>query len=207
MSQSYSPSRYTESRLLQRSCESLIGIASGLIADGELNDKEILFLSTWLAQYPELSECWPGDVLFSRIRSVLADGVITQDERDDLLKTLVDLVGGNFAEDGAVSTCSTALPLDLDAEIYFAGRSFCFTGQFVSGSRARCEGLVESAGGCIQAVTKKLDFLVIGELASRDWKFSSHGRKIEAAIASRKSGGHVKIVGEAQWLKALELGS
>ena len=65
----------TESRLLKRSCESLIGICGGLIADGELNDREIIFLSTWLSENESMSQTWPGEVVFARVREVLADGI------------------------------------------------------------------------------------------------------------------------------------
>ena len=77
----------TSARLLGRSCESLIGIATGLIADGDLNLKEVQFLSTWLAEHPELSSTWPGEVVYKRVRDVLADGKISSDEKAYLLQT------------------------------------------------------------------------------------------------------------------------
>ena len=52
----------TDARLLRRSCESLLGIAAGLIADGDLNTQEVQFLSTWLSENPALAESWPGEV-------------------------------------------------------------------------------------------------------------------------------------------------
>jgi len=193
----------TESRLLKRSCESLLGLASGLIADGELNDREVAFLSTWLAEHPELAATWPGEVVCRRVRAVLADGVISAEERIHLEKTLTELIGGSFSEDGAIPVGSNALPIDADVEVLVPGRSFCFTGQFVFGTRARCERAAIEHGGRVQSVGRGLDFLVIGELASRDWKYSSHGAKIESAVAVRQEGGAIRIVSEAQWVRAL----
>lgn len=204
MSESFIINRATDARLLKRSCESLIGIASGLIADGELNDKEIIFLSTWLSDHVELSNTWPGEVICARIRTVLSDGVITSEERTHLQDTLAALVGGNFAEDGAVSNGSTYLPIDTEAKVTIRGKSFCFTGEFVYGTRTRCEQAVQVLGGTLKGVSKKLDFLVVGELASRDWKYSAHGNKIEAAIEAKKAGGQVRIIGESQWAEALQ---
>jgi hypothetical protein len=203
MKDSIASLRSTDSRLLKRSCESLLGIASGLIADGDLNDKEIVFLSTWLADHPELSDTWPGEIVCARVRSVLADGVVSSEERDHLKTTLEELVGGSFAGEGAVPAGSTSLPIDRDVFVSLPEKSFCFTGQFLFGTRAQCERTVVENGGLIVAVSKKLDFLVVGELASKDWKYSAHGRKIEAAVEARKSGGKIKIISEAQWLDAL----
>ncbi|EOK6384613.1 NAD-dependent DNA ligase, partial [Escherichia coli] len=47
-------------------------------------------------------------------------------------------------------------------------------------------------------------FLVIGTLSSRDWKFSSHGRKIEKAISYRDdNGAKLKIISEEMLFDAL----
>ena len=54
------------------------------------------------------------------------------------------------------------------------------------------------------SVTLKTDYLVIGDLSSRDWKFSSFGRKIEKAIEYRDSGkSDVAIISEQMWLERL----
>ena len=45
MSNNYARQVSTDNRLLKRSCESLIGLCSGLMADGVLNDEEIGFLN------------------------------------------------------------------------------------------------------------------------------------------------------------------
>ena len=193
----------TESRLLIRSCEALLGIAAGLIADGELNDREIGFLSAWLSEHPELAATWPGEVVYRRVRTVLADGVITNEERLHLEQTLVDLVGGNFSKDGALAAGSTVLPVDENANVDIDNRSFCFTGQFLYGTRARCERAVIENSGRVAKLNQALDFLVIGELTSRDWKYSSHGTKIENAINLRLEGSSIKIVSEAHWIRAL----
>ena len=72
----------TDAQLLRRSCESLLGICSGLLADGRLDDQEILFLDTWLAEHSAIANTWPGEVLYERIHAILADGVIDEKERE-----------------------------------------------------------------------------------------------------------------------------
>ena len=197
--------RVSNNRLLNRSCESLIGICSGLIADGELNDKEISYLRMWLLENIDLSKTWPAEVIFRRIEDVLADGLITSDERQYLVKTLEDLVGGSFSDTGAVPTGSSTLPINQNALVKIAGNSFCFTGQFIYGTRAACEKAVINLNGKITTtINKKTNYLVIGEMASRDWKHSSHGLKIEQAIESQMNGQNIQIVSEAMWFSVME---
>lgn len=193
----------TDARLLRRSFESLLGIAAGLVADGALNDQEVLFLSTWLSDNAELAGSWPGEVVLKRVREVLADGVITDDERQYLLETLTQLVGGSFSNDGAVPTTSSQLPLDQGVVMRVPDASFCFTGKFLFGTRASCERAVETRGGRIANIQRALDYLVIGELSSRDWKYSAFGTKIETAMRLKADGNPLCIVSEAQWVAAL----
>ena len=193
----------TDARLLKRSCESLLGIAAGLIADGELNDKEVLFLSTWLSEHPELAGSWPGEVVFKRVREALNDGVLTSDELLYLRQTLEQLVGGSFVDSGSVSDGVNSLPIDRSAAVVVAEASFCFTGKFIFGTRAACERAVTTRGGTIEAVHRSLRFLIVGELSSREWKYSSHGSKIEAAMRLKDMGHGLSIVSESQWVAAL----
>jgi len=181
----------------------LIGIASGLIADGELNNKEIQFLSLWLSENEALATTWPGEVIYKRVREVLADGVITPDERDYLQKSLTELVGGSFCDDGAIAAGATDLPIDQSAVVQIPSLAFCFTGQFLFGTRTACEQAVTQRGGRVSSVNKQLDFLVIGELSSRGWKYSSFGTKIESAMKLKQEGMSLAIVSGAQWVRAL----
>lgn len=193
----------TDVRLLRRSCETLLGIAAGVVADGELNTQEIQFLSTWLSEHPELAESWPGEVVVKRVRDVLADGVITEGERVYLLETLAQLIGGAFADDGAVPAAASQLPLDREVVVQIPEASFCFTGKFLYGTRTSCERAVESRGARIAAIQRSLSYLVIGELSSRDWKYSAYGTKIESAMRLKADGHPLNIVSEAQWVAAL----
>lgn len=193
----------TNSRLLARSCESLLGIAAGLIADGELNKTEVQFLSTWLADHPELRDSWPGEVVYKRVREALADGFLTAEEQAYLLLTLQELVGGSFVEDGTVPTGANSLPIDRSADVGIPDRTFCFTGKFLFGTRNACERAVLARGGQLSSVQAALSFLVIGSLSSRDWKFSSHGTKIELAMRLKEAGSQIRVVSEDQWIAAL----
>ncbi|MBW1723595.1 MAG: BRCT domain-containing protein [Deltaproteobacteria bacterium] len=202
--QLYARRAATETRLLKRSCESLLGICAGLLADGVLSDDEIHFLSVWLDENENIATTWPGEVVYARVKDVLADGVVTEDERDYLKQSLSELLGAPFQETGATSGVSVRLPVDDVETIIVPGRSFCFTGNFLYGTRKACERAVTERGGDPRPrVTLDLNYLVIGAMTTHEWAHTSYGRKIEKAVAYREKGRPIQIVNEEQWVQFL----
>jgi len=194
----------TDQRLLKRSCESLLGICSGFLADGKLVNEEIRFLDIWLADNNDIANTWPGEVVVARIRDILADGVITEEERDYLKTILSDLLGGTLEETGATSGVATRLPIDNIKTIEISDNSFCFTGNFLFGTRKACEKAITQRDGIVSSSVRiDLNYLVIGTLASREWAHTSHGRKIEKAIDYKGKGHPIFIVSEEQWVQFL----
>jgi len=184
----------------------LIAMLHGLIADAKLNEKEVRHLSAWLRRTADLRDVWPVDILTKRIEEVLHDGIITADELTHLQQTLVVVAGGSFQEMGTVSGLATmAYQLeDTGDAVEIVGKSFVITGVFVYGTRKLCEAAIIARGGFICTnVTKKVDYLVVGIQASRDWLTSSHGLKMKKAADMRRSGHHIRTVHESLWKRAL----
>ncbi|UYU03032.1 BRCT domain-containing protein [Serratia marcescens] len=175
----------------------LNGLCKGLISDKDLSEHEIKYLDWWLTQNGALKNNYPGRELYALVKDILSDGVITPEESATLHKALVDFTGCDL-ESGVVDGLATRLPVDTDFSPEINGKVFCLTGVFMVGKRSIVEERVKAAGGhIIGNITKKLDYLVIGTLSSRDWKFSSHGRKIEKAISYRdEEGAKLKIISE-----------
>lgn len=191
-------------RRLTKAAQSLLGICAGLTADGTLNDQEIAFLATWIEQNNEVTTVWPGSAIAKRLDAILADGVITTEERAELISLMQDLSGNEFAETGSASPAAPAVPYD-EAEIDFEGRSFCLTGNFCYGTRAACEALIETLGGTpLNSVTGKLDYLVVGTGCSDDWANTTYGRKIETALQRRPRYGKPLIIRESIWITAAD---
>lgn len=95
---------------------------------------------------------------------------------------------------------STTLPFTAPTpSIQFSQRAFCFTGKFYCGTRNWCENQISLRGGIVSTVRKGLDYLVIGEIGSRDWIHSTHGRKIERAVSYNDDGCKIAIVSEQHW--------
>jgi len=204
MAESFARRAWTEARVLKRSCESLLDISAGIMADGELNDQEIKYLDNWLSDNLALTSTWPGEVIYSRIKTILADNKITEDERTHLKQTLSDLIDDTLQETGAASGASTSLPVDDIDSVTIKDNIFCFTGNFLYGTRNACElAITERGGTATPRIRKDLNYLVIGTMASRDWAHTSHGRKIEKAMGFKKDNCPIYIVEEKQWVEGL----
>lgn len=189
--------------VIDRQIDELIGIAKGVIADGHVCKPEAEFLVRWMETNRQASRLWPATVLYPRLTAILADGMIDEMEESELLQLLVHTVGGNAPARGEASM-STELPYTKPPPmIEFKGHTFCFTGKFYSGTRSWCEDQVAMRGAQCCAISRQLTYLVIGEIGSRDWIHSTHGRKIEKAIQYNESGCSIGIIGEQYWHAAL----
>ena len=189
-------------RINEKQTHEVIGLARGLLADGHLNDAEIQFLQRYLAASDAAHENPLISKLILRIDEVLADGVVTEEERSDLTSVMTALTANDF-ELGEVLK-STSLPLcDPAPQLNFSGARMCFTGTFTFGKRTECETAVAALGAVCGSLTKKTGYLVIGEYATESWKFSSFGNKIMQAVEWRDEGVPIRIVSEQHWRKHL----
>jgi NAD-dependent DNA ligase len=195
---------FNAARRLDRDISEMLGLAKGMLADGVVSPSEAVLLNDWARLHPETVSCWPGNVLLSRLDRVFADGVVTQEEQSDLAELLRQLTGG---EAGVLAgdTAATTLPIDVPPpELLFPGRTFVFTGKFAFGPRRVCENAVTTLGARAgSSITRDTHYLVIGTFGSRDWIHTSHGRKIEEAVALRSDGGAIAILSEDHWAAAL----
>jgi len=195
------------------SMQILHGILHGILADNILTDEEIIKLSDWINEHDYLNGIYPYDEIRSLLKSVLADGVIDEDERDilkaffsefidttlsyNLNQTELDALKSKYNVNGICTACP---------EIKFTGASFCFTGASTNSSRNEIKGLIEQAGANYSdSVTKKTDFLVIGDDGNPAWVFACYGRKVEKAIAMRKSGQRISIISEKDFWDELKV--
>ena len=73
--------------------DELIGFLTGVASDGVLNDQEVDALSSWLNRNETIREKWPASVIVNRLNNVLEDGIITDEERHDLMVTVNQITG------------------------------------------------------------------------------------------------------------------
>jgi len=193
-----------DSSAARQSLSELLGIAHGLLADQELSDEEIHFLNDWLGDRYWIASGFPGNVIHARIREVLEDGVITEEERSHLVETLNMLLEDRL-EDLAEQVDLTELWFDEVGLISFDQTRFCLTGNFVYGPKSVCKTAIEQRGGVVvPSVGSEAQFLVVGGLGVDEWREGGLGAEIEAAMRLRAQGQPVKIIPEDCWVAQLK---
>ncbi|MEL0125240.1 MAG: BRCT domain-containing protein, partial [Alphaproteobacteria bacterium] len=81
----------------------------------------------------------------------------------------------------------------IDENGVLKGQTFLLTGKLEKMSRAEAKALIEkNSGNVVSNVSKKLDYLIVGEKPTK--------RKIESAKELK-----VKIITQSEWLKMLNL--
>jgi hypothetical protein len=85
------PKRAIGFRLLHE----LEGLLHGITADGVINDQEVQRIRRWLLENEPYTWLHPFSELSGHLETVLADGVITADETDDLLFVIGKLTTAN----------------------------------------------------------------------------------------------------------------
>ena len=191
------------SETLKQSLGELLGLARGLMADQELTDSEIHFLNEWLEDRHTMTSSFPGNVIHERIKDVLEDGIVTEEERSHLVETLNMLIEDRL-EDLAEQVDLTELWFDDVGLIDFNKARFCLTGNFVFGPEEVCKTAIEQRGGIVTpSVGDESHFLVVGGLGVDEWRNGGLGAEIESAMRLRATGKSVKIIPEDSWVAYL----
>jgi len=196
------PSWINAARRADRDIHELLGLIRGVLIDGVVSETEVLALDRWLNARPDARTTWPANILSARIGTILSDGRIDPEESADL-KLLLESVTGDQPDAIDAPILATRVPIDdPEPTITFPDRTFVFTGQFVWGTRSKCESAVIERGGLVgTGITRKTHYVVIGIEASRDWIHSTHGRKIEKAVEYRATGIPLAIISEEHWVR------
>lgn len=194
------------------SIQFLSGIIHGMMADGELSDREIAALKEWVDANDFLAGTYPFDEINSLLYAILADKKITEEEREQLaafcsnvidFTTSYNLMEPDYAklrEKYSIAGICAFCP-----EVTFQGKTFCFTGESYRAKRAEIAAIVERLGGTMRSgVSAKTDYLIVGNAGNPCWAFACYGRKIEDAIRLRKDGAKVVIVNETDFWDAVE---
>lgn len=195
---------YHEARIDRRSADALIGIATGLTADGNINQQEAEFLKGWIEGNLTNLDDPVVNILYRRLADMLSDQILEPDESTELLDLLQQFSGIQIGNPKSFTTPST-LPLNHPApQLNWPNQVFVFTGIMAFGPRCNCEALVLEKGGLIGGgVSKKVNYLVVGSIGNEQWLHSSYGNKIKKAVELRENGAKLAIISEDHWQQAL----
>ncbi len=196
---------FNSSRLKAANVSELYGLCLGILADGCVDCSEVDFLLAWLDARPHLLE----DPIVSEMVSIIVKAIengFDDDSQVTILKALLSFTG---APNPTKTHSAAPSDLPLCEEIPNAqlkGVVFCCTGTFDLGTRGDCQDLIAQSGGVFSKnVTKQVDYLVIGNKVTPDWKQQSYGRKIIKAMEYRdKSRLPISIINEQNFIKVLD---
>lgn len=190
--------------------QTLQGICHGILADGIINEKEIRDLKGWLEQNIHLSTYYPYDEIRSLILSIVSDGKIEEEEVLILkayLNQFVNIENKEIAKkiDNEIADINISGHCTSDPNIDFDGKTFCVTGVLKSGNRTELENLISDLGGIpTKSITKKTDYLIVGDNGNPAWTFACYGRKVEKALEMRKGGHQICLIHEFDFMDAIE---
>ena len=190
--------------------QTLQGLCHGILADGIINDKEIYDLSNWLDKNKHLTTYYPYDELSSLLLSITSDGKIDKEERlilkayfnqfVKLANTEMDIkVKEETSDIHIAALCSS------DPNVIFEGKTFCITGVLNSCNRKDLlERIAELGGIPTNNLSKKTDYLIVGDNGNPAWAFACYGRKVETALKYRKEGHTITLIHEFDFFDLIE---
>jgi len=182
--------------------QTLQGICHGILSNGKVEDKEVLALDEWLDEHEFLASYYPYDEIKSLLTSVLADGIIDEQERKRLsayFSEFVDISNNEIADKikGGIIGVEISGVCTSEPSVLFKDKTFCFTGVSERGSRKEISEMITKAGGIFSSsISKKTDYLIVGDNSNPCWAFACYGRKVEKAINLRKNGSRIQIIHE-----------
>lgn len=91
--------RLTAKSRLEKSIHSLLGLLRGITADLKVSGTEIHFLKIWISENESLRERHPYNEIFPILTRSLDDGLISDEERDDLIWVCERLCSNNFYDE------------------------------------------------------------------------------------------------------------
>lgn len=161
-------------------------LLSSILADQEISYFELFKLRSWLTANDSLKGNFPFDVISSATAKTLEDGIITEEEHQQLFRIM-----DQFLNPGTRAEAETPDQLEL------AGKAVCLTGDFYYGSKSDVTELIERMGASVtKTVTKATNIVIIGSLGSPAWSYGTFGSKVKKAMELKDKGQAIQILRE-----------
>jgi NAD-dependent DNA ligase len=182
--------------------QTLQGLCHGILADGVINEKEIFDLHQWLQAHEHLNTYYPYDEIRSLILSIVSDHKIDEEEKLVLkayFKEFVKLHDAKTSEEIQIETANVSISglCTSEPDVTFEGKTFCITGVLKRGNREDLQKEIIRLGGIpTDSVTRKTDYLIVGDNGNPAWAFACYGRKVEKALSMRKEGHTIMLIHE-----------
>ena len=178
------PRRYVEPSETAKKLLALQTLLSEITRDGVLSRTEMGNLCEWLTENRSLRGNYPYDKIFFTVERALNDGAFTEAELREM-QTLFRQVTD------PVANCANSFGICL------TGKTYCLTGEFAYGDRARVQARLAAMGGIpLNNVTRKTDFVIVGSRGSDAWCAGTYGTKVKKALEMQEKGLPIQILRE-----------
>jgi NAD-dependent DNA ligase len=193
---------YQNDKAAEKAMEQLAAICTGIICDGVVNDVEGKYFRDWLCTFAPPNPTPAFVDITRRVALIFKDGVIDDEEREELKTMMEELRGGPDPLKQYPAQWCVDDPLP---PIVFEQKHFVVTGNFAFGKRDAVYSAIQKRGGLVHdAMRFEIDYLVIGSVISKAWSEPTYGNKIKKAVEMRKHGGRPSIIPERHWREHLE---
>lgn len=165
-----------------------------ITCDGVISKSEFIFLEKWIERHPYLHGEYPYDAICTSIQAILTDGLIEANELEELLSLCNKLI------DPVHYSCCACSSSQIE------GKNIVLSGEFCHGSKAVVEKILSERGAVIQkGVTKKTNFVLVGDCGSDAWVAGNYGTKVKKAMELQEKGVDIAIIREKDFFKELNL--
>ena len=182
--------------------QTLQGLCHGILSDGVITANEVFDLHQWLTENEHLNTYYPYDEIRSLVLSIVSDNKVDEEEVIVLkayfrqfIKLEEESIQIKIEEETAgisISGLCTSEP-----NVTFKDNTFCITGVLKRGTREILQKDIRALGGIpTDSITKKTDYLIVGDNGNPAWAFSCYGRKVEKALSLRKEGHTIVLIHE-----------
>jgi|GEM_PF-3954828 len=182
----------------------------------EINDRKVGYLSRSMAKlyreilvkegYSDIVGLCEAVVVSPHNRETPPSKLLEFYYKGDIYNVFLDLFNDAIMDVILKELGKRAVQVTFDSvrQVKFAGSRFCLTGGF-DGSQDDIKMAIESRGGTVAGnVSKRLQYLVVGNAGSPEWKHGAFGTKIEKAmLIKEEDGAAISIISEEQLIEAL----
>lgn len=186
-----------------------LGFCAGIVCDGLILKAEAEAMLSRFHDSMVLSSSVVFRDLWRALEAALADKILTEEESVEVRAWIALLVGDGYVDTGIPNIGNTAEldePIRDAAQIALKGACVVLTGPMRMGTRDFIIAEIEGCGGEVgKTTTRKTDYVVVSSTASKNWRTTHFGTKIERAKELIVEGYKLRFVTEAALEAAIKL--
>lgn len=186
-----------------------LGFCAGIVCDGVILKAEAEAMLSRFHDSMVLSSSVVFRDLWRALEAALADKILTEEESEEVRAWIALLVGDGYVDTGIPNIGNTAEldePIRDAAQITLKGACVVLTGPMRMGTRDFIIAEIEGCGGEVgKTTTRKTDYVVVSSTASKNWRTTHFGTKIERAKELIVEGYKLRFVTEPALEAAIKL--